>query len=129
MNSYTLPFATINILREDIAEVIINDGVEMDLSMVNEYHEFLLSHLKSPFSLLVNKQNSYAYDFEAQQKVGALNEINAISVVVYNDLSELAQNALSLNMGTDVSEKMNIFSDRSEALKRLIKIQDKLDSP
>lgn len=129
MNSYTLPFATINILREDIAEVIINTGVEMSLSMVNEYHDFLLSHLKSPFSLLINKKHPYTYNFEAQQRLGDLDEINAFSVVVYNDISELAQNALSLNMGTNVNEKVNIFSDRAEALDRLIKIQDKLDQP
>ena len=58
-----LPFATIIKLREDIAEVIINEGVEMNLDMVNQYHEYLLLHFKAPFSLLINKVNSYTYNF------------------------------------------------------------------
>jgi len=49
MEKYDLPFAKIIVLRNDIAEVIINDGIDMDLAMVNEYHKFLLSHLKAPF--------------------------------------------------------------------------------
>ncbi|SFD70549.1 hypothetical protein SAMN02745724_05243 [Pseudoalteromonas denitrificans DSM 6059] len=36
-----------------IAEVIINENVEMTLVMVKQYHEFLLSNLVSPFSLLI----------------------------------------------------------------------------
>jgi len=44
MDLHELPFAKIIILREDIAEVIINDGIKMDSEMVDQYHDFLLSH-------------------------------------------------------------------------------------
>ena len=37
MNLYELPFAKIIILRNDIAEVIINDGIEIDPIMVHQY--------------------------------------------------------------------------------------------
>ena len=56
---YILPFAKIIILSDSIAEVIINDKIEMTLAMVEQYHEFLLAHLVSPFSLLINKVNNY----------------------------------------------------------------------
>ena len=56
MNNKKLSFADINILREDIAEVIVHEGIEMDLAMVDEYHAYLQKHLQSPFSLLVNKK-------------------------------------------------------------------------
>ena len=40
MNLYELPFAKIIILRDDIAEVMINEGVIMDLAMVEQYNLF-----------------------------------------------------------------------------------------
>jgi hypothetical protein len=66
MNVHELSFSKIILLSESIAEVIINEGVELDEKMVEQYHEFLLSHLIAPFSLLINKVNSYSYNFGAQ---------------------------------------------------------------
>jgi len=51
VESYQLPFAKIDILREDIAEVIFNDGVKIDEQMVEQYHSFLISHLQVPPSV------------------------------------------------------------------------------
>jgi hypothetical protein len=115
MDSYELPFAKINILREDIAEIIINDAVEMNMDMVDEYHEFLLSHLRAPFSLLINKKNKYTYEFEAQKKLATLNEINAMAVVVYNRITEVSTKSLA-SVPRDVSWNLKIFTDRNEAL-------------
>ena len=76
MDLYELSFAKIIILRDDIAEVMINDGVEMDTGMVDQYHVFLLTHLQAPFSLLINKVNSYTYTFEAQEKLAEAKELH-----------------------------------------------------
>ena len=72
MELHELPFARIIILHEDIAEVIIDEGVQMDSAMVDRYHGFLLSHMCAPFSLLINKVNSCTCDFEAQEKLATL---------------------------------------------------------
>jgi len=53
----------------------------MTLDMVEEYHAFLLAHLVSPFSLLINKINSYSYNFDAQINLATLKEIKAMAVV------------------------------------------------
>lgn len=66
MESHRLRFAEIIILNKNLAEVIIDEAIEMDLSMVEEYHAFLLSHLDSSFSLLINKRHAYGYTFDAQ---------------------------------------------------------------
>jgi len=95
METHQLSFAQIVILRSDIAEFIVNDGIEINIAMVNEYHEFLLSHLKKPFSLLINKLNCYSYDFEAQTQLANLTEVNAMAVVTYTKASELATRSLS----------------------------------
>jgi hypothetical protein len=122
MDSYELPFAKIIILRDDIAEVMINDGVIMDVAMVEQYHDFLLSHLRAPFSLLVNKVNSYTYDFEAQEKLATLTEINAMAVIAYNRVTEITTQILA-SFPRDVNWNLRIFSDRDEALEWLLSEQ------
>lgn len=124
MDLYELPFAKIIILQHDIAEVIINDGVEMDAAMVDQYHDFLLSHLTGRFSLLVNKVNAYTYDFYAQIKLATLKEINAMAVVSYNRMTSVVTESLAL-LPRDVKWNMIIFSDRDEALAWLVSEQNK----
>lgn len=128
MEQHELSFLKIIILRADIAEVIVNEGVELNIEMINEYHEFLLSHLKSPFSLLINKINAYTYDFDAQRALGTLDELNVISVVVYNELSEMNINNLATNVPRSVPWNMQMFATREDALHWIFSEQDKLTS-
>ena len=115
MDLYELPFAKIIILRDDIAEVMINEGVQMDAGMVEQYHAFLLSHLQHPFSLLINKVNAYSYDFDAQAKLATLEEIRAIAVVAYNRVSRIATETLA-SFPRAVKWNLKIFSNREKAL-------------
>ncbi|MCK5721196.1 MAG: hypothetical protein KAI84_01560 [Gammaproteobacteria bacterium] len=115
MEKYDLPFAKIIVLRNDIAEVIINDGIDMDLAMVNEYHKFLLSHLKAPFSLLINKINSYSYCNEALEKIATLKEINFMAVVSYKNSTTITTKYL-VSFPRDVEWNLEIFSNREDAL-------------
>src|SRR5690606_41425198 len=82
MKSYELPFATIIIHRNDLAEVIINEGVVLNALMVDVYHDFLLTYLQAPFTLLINNKNSYSYTFEAQRAIANLKEIKQMVFVV-----------------------------------------------
>ena len=119
MDLHELPYAKIIILQDNIAEVMINDEVKMDLEMVEHYHEFLLSHLRPPFSLLINKINSYTYDFDAQLKLATLKEINAMAVVAYDRITRITTETLA---SYPRSEKWNlkVFSNRDEALNWLL---------
>lgn len=126
MDLHKLPFAKIIILREDIAEVIIDDCVKMDVRMVEQYHNFLLTHLRAPFSLLVNKVNSYTYDFPAQEKIATLQQINAMGVVAYNRTTVLTTESLA-SFPRDIKWNLKIFSNRDEALLWLVSEQDKLN--
>ncbi|GAA3637756.1 hypothetical protein [Flavivirga jejuensis] len=82
MKSFKLSFGTILIIRNDLAEMIANDGVEMDEVMVAELHDFLLSNLDAPILLLINNKHSYSYTFQAQIKITHLKEIKAIAVII-----------------------------------------------
>ncbi len=115
MEVHQLPFATINILQDDIAEVIVDEGVEMDLDMVQQYHDFLLSHLEAPFSLLINKVNSYTYDFQAQKELATLEEINSMAVIVYSDITRVSTSNLA-SFPRETEWNMQIFYDRNDGL-------------
>jgi hypothetical protein len=77
-------------LGKNLAEVIIHEGMEWNETRVDQFHESLLTQLPSPLSLIINKVNAYACDFEGQKKPGALKEIDAIAVIAYSRLTQLS---------------------------------------
>ena len=115
MDLHELPFAKIIVLDKNLAEVLIDQGVEMNTAMVAAYHDFLLTHLQAPFSLLINKINAYTYDFEAQGSLATLEQINAMAVVTYNRISMISTESLAA-MPRSKEWNLRIFSDRDEAL-------------
>ena len=125
---YELPFAKIIILSDSIAEVIINENVEMTLAMVEHYHEFLLSHLVSPFSLLINKVNNYTYTFDAQVNLATLNEINAMAVVAYTRATKISTEYLKSSVPRKIDWNLKICFNREEALNWLQLEQENITS-
>jgi hypothetical protein len=125
MESHILSCGEIKILQEDIAEVIVNDMVEMDISMVEEYHAFLLKELKAPFSLLVNKKYSYTYTFEAQTLLANLPEINTMAVISYNQQTEAITKGL-IEFPRDLPWNIQLFRHRDAALDWLKNNQQQL---
>lgn len=115
MDLYELPFAKIIVLGPDLAEVLINDGVEMNSEMVASYHDFLITHLRAPFALLINKVNAYTYDFEAQENLATLTQISAMAVVTYNRISRISTESLAA-IPRSTEWNLRIFTDRGEAL-------------
>ena len=95
MTSHRLSFGEIIVLKENLAEVIVDDGIEMNMTMVREYHEFLLNHLTKPILLLINKKYSYSYTGEAQLNIADLEEIKAIGVVSYTKPATTSTNLLN----------------------------------
>ena len=122
MSINRLPFADIILLRDDIAECIIHEGIEMDVRMVVQYHDFLIENLTSPFSLLINKLNSYTYTFEAQKKLGSIPHINAMAVVTYRNSSKISTESLN-RIPRAIPWNMKSFSERDSAVEWLIEQQ------
>lgn len=115
MKQYKLSFGTIVILEDNLAEVIINEGVIMNEIMVDLYHDFLLSYLKAPFSLIINKKNSYSYTFEAQKMIANLDEIHCMAVVVGTKGALMSTKTLiQINEANDWNIKL--FKTREEAI-------------
>jgi hypothetical protein len=115
MMTHRLSFASITILAPDLAEVIVDQGVDMTGAMVDEYHEFLCSHLNAPFSLLVNKLHDYSYDFSAQVKLAAIPEIDRMAVVAYKRATENVTRLMT-KIPRHRQWCLEIFSEREAAL-------------
>jgi len=122
MNHHSLGFGQIIILQPDIAEVIIDDGIEMDEHMVDDYHNFLVNHLVAPFSILVNKIHSYTYTFEAQLKLGTIPQIHSMAVITYSHISEVATHSLN-SIPRATPWNLRTFKEREQALNWLKQIQ------
>ncbi|SDS08644.1 hypothetical protein SAMN04515667_1377 [Formosa sp. Hel1_31_208] len=120
MNVFILPFGKVNILKSNIAEIIINDGVVIDASMVSAYRNLLRSHLNPPFSLLINKQHGYSYTFEAQTAMGDLNEdVDYRAVIVRSQSGEMATEIV-MDINKQNNWKIKIFKEREEGLNWLL---------
>ena len=115
MQVYELDFGKIIAIDKHLAEVIINDGVEMDDEIVDQYHDFLVSHFTAPFSLLINKINSYTYTFSAQRSLATIPQIHAMAVIAYSDVSHTATEAL-IEAPRAKQWNIEIFPDRNSAL-------------
>ncbi|PKQ43643.1 hypothetical protein [Confluentibacter flavum] len=115
MKSYRLSFATISILEKNLAEVIIDEGIVMDEIMIDEYHDFLLSNLSAPFSLIINKKNCYSYTFEAQKTICNLKEIHLIAVVVTTNGALMSTQTL-IKINENNNWNIELFKERDLAL-------------
>lgn len=115
MEFHQLSFCTIKILREDLAEVVVNDGVEVNLTQLNEVETFLVSQLNAPFSLVMNKLNHYSFQFDAQIKMGTYEHLNAVAVISYNKTSDTLTRALQ-DIPRNEKWNLEVFSNREEAI-------------
>lgn len=48
-----------------MSEVVVDEGVEINDAMVDEFHTYLGERYKGFFALLIDKKNSYTYTFSA----------------------------------------------------------------
>lgn len=124
MKTYDLSFGTVILLRPDLAEVIVNEGVEMNLDMVDEYHMFVSEYLTDPCGMLINKKNHYTYTFEAQLAISNLQKIKAMAVLVHSEAARIATEML-MKLPTHKQWNLKIFLDRDTGLHWL---QEQLDS-
>lgn len=115
MQIYNLQFATIVALQDQIAEVIIRRDIELDLAMVETFHEFLRDHFTAPMAILINKKYVHTYTFEAQQELATIPEISAIGILTYSALSQEFSRAM-INQPRSTPWNAELFEARDPAL-------------
>ena len=115
MKVFDLSFGKITILRKNLAEVIVDEGVVLDEVMVDEYHDFLLNSLEAPFLLVINKKHSYSYTFGAQKKIGHFDGIKAMAVIALTSGGVMSTETL-VNINGNSKWNLKLFQEREQAL-------------
>ena len=113
MEKHRLSFGELLKHEADLAEVIVDDGLEMNMEMVEEYHHWIREHLASPCALLINKINKYTYTFEAQEKIATEPSIRAMAVITYSNMSRVTTEGL-VDVPREIQWNIKIFGSRSK---------------
>lgn len=113
-----LSFCVITIIQADIAEVVVGEGVIVDVDMINEFDQVLSANMSELYSILVNRENSYSYTDEAKVEIFKLTKIKAVAVVSYVHKFNLSLQTMFLMflMFSELKWKVKVFNDKSTAL-------------
>jgi len=115
MEWHKLSFGKIALLRSNVAEIMVDEGVDIDVQMVNEIHNHLLSLFTHSFSLLINKSNAYSTQLDALILFGSLTAINKIAIFAPNRLAKLSAD-FSANIPSSTHLNIQVFTERNEAI-------------
>ena len=120
MTTHHLSFSTVTLLKDNVVEVIANEGIEVDMQMANELKHFFKSNLKHRFFVLINRVNSYSYTFEAQQSILNIKNIHSLAFVAYSQSSAESAKLLTVFATEDIKYEIEFFSDRDSSLNWLL---------
>lgn len=115
MEIHQISFAKICVLHNDLAEITVYNGADIDLIMVDEIHHYLLSLFSDSFSLLINKTNAYSTQLDALIQFGTLTAIDKIAIFAPNKLAKMSAE-FSATIPSSASLNIEVFTDRDEAL-------------
>jgi hypothetical protein len=102
-------FGQINIITDNIVEVVINQGVEITLEMVEVYENIIEKNITGNYGVLVNRINDYNYAFESLLCVGSAKNLKAAAIIFY--AQETAEQQQSRNVVEQVDQlKVKQFS-------------------
>ena len=102
-------------LNDDTAEVIASEGVEIDIPMVDEYHDWIDRNLPDKAFMLINRVNSYSYTYDAEKVIGTQPKIRATAILVYSRVSEITAEYMT-SFPRAIAWNARIFNSREEAL-------------
>jgi hypothetical protein len=82
-----LSFGIFREIEPNIMEITINEGVELKRQHIERIEEGLLEKYSSSYALLINRVNSYSHTHDSMQKVAKLQNLAALAIVVYSNVS------------------------------------------
>ncbi|MCB1024438.1 MAG: hypothetical protein KDB79_08610 [Acidobacteria bacterium] len=128
MKIHELPFGKFIELNDVFVEVIIYEGVELTVEMLDQFQDYLVNKKSNLTGVLYNKINDYTYTFEAQMRLGQLPGIDAIAVVAYSQISRQVTESI-IKMSRNSSWNIRVFDNRKDAIGWLRKELGELEKP
>ena len=114
-------FCTLKVIEYRILEIIVNEGVNLDLEKVQKLHETFEEELEEPYGILVNTINNFSYSLEAINHVADHPYVFCVARLNYSETAELTSSyvkkAVKETMGNEFS--IENFQSRLEALEWL----------
>ncbi|MEE4376806.1 MAG: hypothetical protein V2J55_04735 [Candidatus Competibacteraceae bacterium] len=115
MPTTKLSFCKVRRLNKDIEELIIEDSIEINSRMMNEFHQFIDEKHEKNCAVLENVENNYSYDFSAQLTASNSNRICATAVLVHRYASARIFSSL-IKMPRETPWNVQVFYHREHAL-------------
>ena len=106
-----LTFGIFREIEPGIMEIIINEGIELQSKHIDKIEAGLLEHYSGTYALLINRVNSYSHTLESMQKVAKLQNLAALAIVVYSDMSKQAAMIHHL-----YQDNLRVFEDKEKAI-------------
>lgn len=122
---YRLSFCNVTVINTDTVEITFDNGVEINLDMVNEFWDFINTKMLGKISVILNKSTSYSYEFDASIALSESDRIKNIAVVCYDEISATASEYMKKSFNKS-GKNIKIFHTKQEALDWLMEaITDK----
>ena len=110
-----LSFCALHFIDHSIVEIIIDDGVEIDGEMVDEFFAAINGQMNEEISILLNKERKYSYKFDALIKLSGSTKIRNMGVVTYDALSKSTV-LYMMDRFNKSNKNVKIFDNRGDAL-------------
>ena len=106
-----LEFGVYKEIEPQIVEVLINEGVILDIDKVQRAEEALLEKYNCQYACLVNRINRYSHTHESMGKVAKYRNLAGMAVLVYDEFGRQAAAIHKL-----YQDNVAVFEDREKAI-------------
>lgn len=111
MSLEKISFGSFRELRPGIMEVVINEGVELTASMIEQIETGLLERYNGPYCCLVNRKHAYSHTADSMQRVATMKNLVALAIFSHSDIS-----ARVAQIHKSFQDNVQVFTTESEAL-------------
>ena len=113
-----ITFGSIRLIDSRIGEVVIHEGMVVDMEMMMNLHEKLSALFSGDFVLLLNEKNNHTYTVEAQKYLAGIKGLRAMAVLYSMRFNDTVSEYLRI-FHEDSRWNLKIFYDRGKAIEWL----------
>ncbi len=111
-------FGTVKMINANLAEIFINEEVQVDIDMAIECEEVLDELMPAHYGLLLNERTPHSYTAEAESYFSEMDNLHAMAVVLNTKFTDVASKYLQ-SFHEEVTWNMKVFYNREKALEWL----------
>lgn len=106
-----LTFGTFQEIEPNILEVIINEGIELRRSHIQQIEKAMLEKYSCPFAALINRVHSYSHTHASMERIAKIQNVTRFAILIHSSVAEHAAKVHQLYQGN-----LQVFDDREKAI-------------